>query len=91
MKNSCLQKDKFSSNKNEVIRVVLNFLMFFFYENILYTPKVQKSTKKHKKHKKAPKVQKALKAQKHNQAKAQNANKQTKIKNAFKKHLSGKK
>ena len=93
MKNSCLQRDKFSSNINKVIWVVLNCfkLFFFFYEKILYTPKVQKSTKKHKKHKKAPKVQKALKAQKQNQAKAQNANKQTKIKNAFKKHLSGKK
>ena len=31
------------------------------------------------------------KAQKHNQEKVQNANKRTKIKNALKKHLSGKK
>ena len=38
----------------------------------------------HKKHQKAPK------AQKRNHAKAQNANKQTKIRNALKKHLSGK-
>ena len=37
-----------------------------------------KSTKNHKK------------TQKRNQAKAQNANKRTKIKNALKKHLSGK-
>ena len=36
----------------------------------------------HKKHQKA---------QKRNQAKAQNANKRTKIKNALEKHLSGKK
>ena len=41
--------------------------------------KALKSTKKHQK------------TQKRNQAKAQNANKQTKIKNLFKKHLSGKK
>ena len=35
--------------------------------------------------------QKTKKAQKRNQAKAQNANKRTKIKNTLKKHLSGKK
>ena len=35
--------------------------------------------------------QKAQKSQKRNQAKAQNANKQTIIKNALKKHLSAKK
>ena len=40
---------------------------------------------------KAPKGQKAQKAQKRNQAKAQNANKGTKIKNVLQKHLSGKK
>ena len=57
---------------------MLNFL-FLFYEKILYEPKAPKSTKKHQK---TPK-----KTQKRNQAKAQNANKQTKIK----KHLSGKK
>ena len=34
---------------------------------------------------------KAQKAQKRNQAKAQNANKRTKIKNTLKKYLSGKK
>ena len=34
---------------------------------------------------------KAQKAQKRNQAKVKNANKQTKIKNAVKKHLRGKK
>ena len=62
--------DYLSSNINEVIRAVLNFL-FFFYEKILHAPK---STKKH---------QKAQKAQKRNQAKAQNANKRTKIKNAL--------
>ena len=44
-----------SSNINEVIKTVLNFLLFF-YEKILHVPK---STKKHQKHKK------------HNQAKAQ--------------------
>ena len=42
-----------SSNINEVIRAVLNFL-FFFYEKILHAQKAQKtikSTKKHQKHK----------------------------------------
>ena len=57
-----------SSNINEVIRAVLNFLLFF-YEKISHTQKEQKS----------------------NQGKAQNANKRTKIKNALKKHLRGKK
>ena len=67
-----------SSNINEDIKTGLNLLLFF-YEKILHAPK---STKKHQEHKKAPK---------RNQAKAQNANKPTKIKNALKKHLSGKK
>ena len=40
-----------------------------------------KSTKKHQEHKKHQK------AQKRNQAKAQNANERTKIKNVLKKHL----
>ena len=71
---------------------------YFFYETILYTHKAQKN-KKHKKLKKTKstkrtqskkgtkstkKHQKALKALKHNQPKAKNANKQTKIKNALK-------
>ena len=93
------QKRKYlSTNINEVIRAVLNFL--FFYVKILHA---QKSTKRHKKHKKAKKAKKAKKvqkvqkapkaqkAQKGNQAKVQNANKRTKIKNALKKHVSGKK
>ena len=86
-----------SSDINEVIRAVLNF---FFYQKILHAQIAQKehkaqkaqkapkstiSTKKHQKH------QKTQKSQKHNQAKSQNANKRTKIKNALKKHLSGKK
>ena len=65
-----------SSNINEVIRAVLNFL--FFYEKISHAPKSTKSTKKHKKHKNATK-------QKH-----KNANKRTKIKNVLKKYLRGK-
>ena len=40
---------------------------------------------------KAQKVQKTPKAQKRNQAKVQNADKRTKVKNALKKHLRGKK
>ena len=50
----------FSSNINEVIKTVLNFLLFF-YEKILHA---QKSTKKHRK------ALKAQKAQKRNQEKA---------------------
>ena len=69
-------------NTNEIIRAVLNFL--FFNKKISHAQKSIKSTKKHQKHKKAPK------AQKRNQAKIQNANKQTKIKHALKKHLRGK-
>ena len=49
-----------SSNVNEVIRAVLNSLLFFFYEKILHAPK-------------APKALNAPKAQRRNQAKAQNA------------------
>ena len=45
----------FSSNINEVIKTVLNFL-FFFYEKILHA---LESTKKHQKHQKAPKSTKA--------------------------------
>ena len=49
-------------------------------------------TKKHQKASKSTKnTKKHQKAQKRNQAKAQNANKRTKIKNALKKYLSGKK
>ena len=60
---------------------------FYYFLRKDFTPtknhqKAPKSTKMHKKHQKA---------QKRNQAKAQNANKRTKIKNALEKHLSGKK
>ena len=48
-----------SSNINEVIKTVLNFLLFF-YEKILHAPK---STKKHKKAQKAPKSTKCTKTQ----------------------------
>ena len=58
----------FSSNINEVIRAVLNFL-FFFYKKILHAPKAQKALK-------APKSTKSNKRHKNTQAKAQNANKQ---------------
>ena len=67
-----------SSNINEVIKTVLNFSLFF-YEKVLHAPKSTKKHQKHKKHKNATK-------QKH-----KNANKQTKIKNALKKYLRGKK
>ena len=63
----------------------MSFKLFFFYDKI---SQVQKSTKRIQGTKK---YQKALKSIKHNQAKAQNANKRIKIKNALKKHLSGKK
>ena len=48
-----------SSNINEVIKTVLNFLLFF-YQKILHAPK---STKKHKKAQKAPKSTKTTKTQ----------------------------
>ena len=41
----------FSSNINEVIRAVLNSLLFF-NEKILHASKAQKSTKKYQKHQK---------------------------------------
>ena len=66
-----------SSNINEVIRAVLNLLLFF-YKKFLHA---QKSTKT---------IGSTKKAQKRNQAKAQNANEQTKIKNVPKKHLRAK-
>ena len=55
---------------------------FFFYEKILHAPK---STKKLQKQKKSTKSTKTAKA------KVKTANKRTKIKNALKDHLSGKK
>ena len=68
-------KMNFSSNIKDIISAVLNSLfIYFFYKKILHAlkaPKAQKSTK-------------STKTQKHNQAKVQNANKQTKIKNALK-------
>ena len=57
-----------SSNVNEVIRAVLNSLFFL---------------RKYFARTKAPKAPKAPKAQRRNQAKAQNANKRTKIKNVL--------
>ena len=68
------QEKGISSNINEVIKTVLNFLLFFtkrFYTH----QKAPKSTKKHQKHKKHKNATK----QKH-----KNANKRTKIKNALK-------
>ena len=80
-------KMNFSSNINEAIRAVL--ISSFFFTKRFHTHQ------KHKKHQKAEKTPKSTKKhqreQKCNQAKAQNTNKQTKIKNALKKHLSGKK
>ena len=83
-----------SSNINEVIRAVLNPLLFF-YEKILHSPK-------HQKHKKAlnastaQKKKKKPKHQKHRSTKTQpskstNRYKRIKIKNALKKHLRGEK
>ena len=56
-----------SSNINEVIKVVLNFL-FFFYEKILHALKAQEALK-------APKAPKALKDTKTLGQKHKNANK----------------
>ena len=62
-------KMNFSSNINEVIRAVLNFLLFF-YEEISHAQistkkhkNVQKSTKKHKKAQKSTKSTKSTKTQ----------------------------
>ena len=63
---------KFSSNINEVISAVLNFLYIFFYEKISHTPKAQKAPKALK----ALKVPKALKGTKTLRQKHKNANKQ---------------
>ena len=59
-----------SSNINEVIRAVLNSLIFFLQKNFALT-KSTTSTKN-------------TKTQKRDQAKAQNRNKRSKIKNALK-------
>ena len=61
-KSHACNKNSFDSNINEVIRPVLNLLLFF-YEKISHTKKAQKSQE----------AQKAQKAQKRNQAKVQNA------------------
>ena len=56
-----------SSNINEVIRAVLNFLLFsFFYEKILHAQKTQKDHKAQKAQKaqKAPKSTKSTKSTK---------------------------
>ena len=79
-----------SSNINEVIRTVLNPLLFF-YEKISHSPKAKKAQKALK----GQKVQKAPKV-KHRSTKTQSSKstkcyKQTKIKNTLKKHLRGKK
>ena len=80
--------DTVNSNMNEVIRAVLTFLLFFT-KGFCTHHKAPKITKKDQK---SPKItKKHQKIQKRNQAKAQNANKRTKIENALKKHLSGKK
>ena len=54
-----------SCNVNEVIRVVLNPLFFFFYEKILHTPEAPKTQrrKQAKAQNNAPKTPKAPKAQ----------------------------
>ena len=59
---------------------------------ISHAPKSTKSIKKHQKAQKAPKSTKSTKTHKNaNKQKHKNTNKRTKIKNAVKKHLSGKK
>ena len=63
-----------SSNINEVIRAVLNFLLlFFFYKKILHALKALKPLKALKalKAQKAPKSTKSTKRHKDTQAKAQ--------------------
>ena len=74
---------KFSSNINEVIKAVLNFS---FLTKRFYTHQKHKKNTRHTRHKRHKKHQKALKTQKHNKAKPKNANKRTKIKNAYTKN-----
>ena len=74
IKNVKKKIKKTSRNIDDVIRAVLNFFFQKDFEHKKMTKRT-KSTKKHKKHQKA---------QKRNQAKVQNANKRTKIKNALK-------
>ena len=78
-----------SRNINEVIRAVVNF--YFFTKRFRTHQKHQKAPKAPKTPKSTKKPKKHQKAQKRNQAKVQNANKRTKIKNALEKHLRGKK
>ena len=65
-----------SSNVNEVIRIVLKPLIFF-YKKILRAPK-------------APKASKAPKSTKTQSSKSTKRYEQTKIKNSLKKHLRAK-
>ena len=67
---------------NEINSVVLNSLLFFFTKTFRTHQKAQKSPKN---------IKSIKKAQTRNQTKHKKANKRTKIKNALKKHLSGKK
>ena len=59
LSNSKNVRLRYLSSMNEVIKTVLNFLLFF-YQKILHAPK---STKKHKKAQKAPKSTKCTKTQ----------------------------
>ena len=74
-----------SSNVNEVIRAVLNslfiYLFIYFYKKISHAQKAPKSTKSIK----------STKSTKTQPSKSTKRYKQTKIKNALKKHLRGKK
>ena len=85
LSNSKNVRLRYLSSMNEVIKTVLNFLFIFLPKDFTRTKKhkkAQKSTKSTKKHK----MHKNTTKQKH-----KNVNKWTKIKNALKKHLTGKK
>ena len=75
---------------NQVIRAVLNFLLFFLWKDFARTKdtKSAKGTKGTKRTKCTKSTKSTRKNQKHKKKKkCKNANKRTKIKNAIKKHL----
>ena len=68
-------------------------IRFCTHQKATKSTKSTKSTEKHKKHKSTKSTKGTeihQKAQKRNQAKAQNGNRRTKIKNALKNYVSGK-
>ena len=78
MPEKCFHLKKFSNYGKSIINEVIRAVLNLLFIYLFFYKKILH-------------VHKAQKAQKRNQAKVKNANKQTKIKNAVKKHLRGKK